>query len=144
MIVATYSGLPTRDNFTNKGFLSHWIQLFWSSQSSHSAESCMSKLHSIRARIRRISRYARLFFSSLVFSVWGEGERGAKHLLSANATTWTNREGLRYFTNVSRKVLVTKPAFRSENIWICKIGAIAMSCVAAELHISLHWKVSQP
>ena len=77
-------------------------------------------------------------FSSLVLSVWGEGERGAKHLLSANATTWTNREGLRGFADVSREVLVTKPAFRGEDIWICKVGAIAMSCVATELHISLH------
>lgn len=59
---ATYSDLLTSDNFTIKGFLSHWIQLFWSSQFSDSGVSCMSKLHNIRARIKRISRYARLGF----------------------------------------------------------------------------------
>ncbi len=73
-IAADYSDFPTRRNFTIKGFLSHWIQLAWSSQFWHSAESCMSKLHIMRARMRRISRYARLSFRQRCCSC-GEGRR---------------------------------------------------------------------
>ena len=76
-IAADYSDFPTRRNFTIKGFLSHWIQLAWSSQFWQSAESCMSKFHIMRARMRRISRYARLSFRQLCCSCGeNEGRKG--------------------------------------------------------------------
>ena len=101
----------------------------------------MSKLHSIRARIRRISRYARLFaHSHQRFSL---GQRGIRaDLLSTNATTWTNREGLGEIFHISLKMLVAKPAFRGEEIWFCEVRRVAMSCMGAELHVCLQWKKS--
>ncbi len=65
-------------------------------------------------------------------------------LLSANTTTWANREWLRGFLVVSRKFLVSKPAFRGEDIWIFEIDGAAMSYVGAVLHICLYWKISMP
>ena len=101
----------------------------------------MSKLQSMRARMRRISRYARLFFWGfpllvLFFEPWEKWLR-SNYLLSANATTGSYREGLRGFFIVSRKFIVAKPAFRGEDIRIFEIECAAMSYVGAMLHIRL-------
>lgn len=100
----------------------------------------MSKLHSIRARIRRISRYARLFsHSHQRLALWQRGRRA--NLLSTDATTWTNREGLGEIFDISLEMLVAKPAFRGEEIGFCEVRLVAMSCMGAELHVCLQWKI---
>ena len=101
----------------------------------------MSKLQSMRTRMRRISRYARLFFWGfpllvLFFEPWEKWLR-SNYSLSANATTGSYREGLRGFFIVSRKFIVAKPAFRGEDIRIFEIECAAMSYVGAILHVRL-------
>ena len=122
----------------------------------------MSKFHIIRARIRRISRYARLVFGSLLVRFRAEKigkknrmtglefaskkkkkRRQSVDLLSADTATWANREGLGGFFVISRKPLIAKPTFRVKLIWIFEIIHAAMSHMGAELHVSLDWKISK-
>ena len=108
----------------------------------------MSKLHSIRARIRRISRYARLFkFSHLSYRIgggnWGENAWERENSLSANAATRTDREGLRDLFVVGCEVLVAQPALGGEDVAIRKVEMAAMGCMGAELDVGLNRK-SQP
>lgn len=75
-------------------------------------------------------------FNPVFSTVLGE-EWKTQNLLSTNATTWTNGEGLRGFFVVSRELLIAKPAFRGEDVSIYEVDAAAVSHVSAELHIGL-------
>ena len=107
----------------------------------------MSKLNIMRARIRRISRYARLCVRHYwCFQSEKEERKDPRdgHLLSANTATGTNGEGLRGFFVIGCVLIIAKPAFRDEDVWIFEVQRAAMSRMGAELHVCLDPKISKP
>ena len=114
--------------YTINGLFSHKIYAFClRAQSSHSGVNLMSKLNTTRARIRRISAYAKLSFESHLSQRKSSPQFNVDmHLLPPKAVSWAYTERLKSLPLILSEILVPEESFGSKHPWICKIGWIVI------------------